>query len=306
VNATIQPRTLGASGIRVSPLGLGTNKWGSPTRDKEAIFRAFQGALDSGINFIDTAELYSGGRSERLIGEFTQRDTRRVVICTKFAPLLRVSAGQLLTALEASLERLAAKSIDLYLVHFPFALLSMRSLMAAMSQAMRSGQIRAVGVSNYNARQMREAASLLAQHDIPLAANEVHYSLLHRRPERNGVLEACRELNVALIAYFPLGAGLLQARQPRMSRFMERMIAGGASPEQREAVRKTLERVALEHGGTVGQAALNWLLQRDPQIIAIPGATSAEHVRENAAALQWTLRPEEFAAIDKASLPWKR
>lgn len=313
---TSQHRILGASGITVPSLGLGTNKWGARDKNKEEIFQAFQIALDAGINLIDTAEIYMGGKSERLIGEFTHRDPRPVIVCTKFAPLpIRLSASRLLTALDASLDRLGAKSIDVYFVHFPFTLLSIGSLMDAMAQAVRSGKIRAVGVSNYNAKQMREAAALLAQHNIPLAANEVHYSLLHRQPEVNGVLDACRELNVALIAYFPLGSGLLKApetssqmHQPKnwMHRMIERRITGKGTAEQFRALKETLERVARAHEGTVSQAALNWLLQRDQHVIAIPGATSAKHARENAETLKWTLIPEEFAAIDRASSPWKR
>jgi aryl-alcohol dehydrogenase-like predicted oxidoreductase len=315
-------RALGASGVVVTPIGLGTNKWGVPSKDKEEIFQTFRTALDLGIDFIDTAEIYTGGRSERLIGEFTHRDTRRTVICTKFAPLpTRMSAGRVLAALDASLERLGAESIDVYLVHFPFAFLSTRSLMQALAQAVRMGKIRAVGVSNYGAKQMRTAATYLAQHGVPLAANEVQYSLLHRKPEMNGVLDTCRELNVALIAYFPLGAGLLSAAEASMaeasdpsrqhrrrrSRLAERMITGGSgTSEQRVTLAETLQRIALSHGGTVSQVALNWLLQRDEHVIAIPGATSAGHVRQNAEALRWSLRPEEFAAIDRASLPWKR
>jgi aryl-alcohol dehydrogenase-like predicted oxidoreductase len=313
---TSQHRNLGASGIRVPPLGVGTNKWGSSEKNTEEIFQAFQAALDAGLNLIDTAEVYTRGKSERLIGELTRRDPRSVVICTKFAPLpTRLSARRLLTALDASLDRLGVKSIEVYCVHFPFTLLSIRSLMDAMAQAVRSGKIRAVGVSNFNARQMREAAAHLAQHNIPLAVNEVHYSLLHRGPEVNGVLDACRELNVALIAYFPLGAGLLKAPETsgqmpqlkkRMNRMTERMIMGNGTPEQLSVLEKTLERVAQVHGGTVSQAALNWLLQRDEHVIAIPGATSVKHARENAATLKWTLSPEEFAAIDQASSPWKQ
>jgi aryl-alcohol dehydrogenase-like predicted oxidoreductase len=310
---TIQGRYLGSTRITVPPLGIGTNRWGAAGKSEEDIFQAFETALDAGTNLIDTAEMYTGGKSERLIGEFIQRDPRPVFVCTKFAPLpTRLSAKRLLRALDASLERLKAKSIDLYYVHFPLTFLSIGSLMDAMAEAVRAGKIRAVGVSNYSAKQMREAAERLARHGIPLAANEVHYSLLHRQPEANGVLDACRELDVALVAYFPLGAGLLKAPQPAaqqqnwMSRMMERRIVGKGTPEQLAALRRTLEEVARAHGGTATQAALNWLLQRDEHVIAIPGATSAKHARENAGTLSWSLTPEEFAAIDQKSAPWKQ
>ena len=308
-----QWRALGASGIAVSPLGVGTNKWGSGTRSKDEIFKAFRAALDAGLTFFDTAEIYTGGKSEQMLGEFAHRDSRPSVICTKFAPLpTRISTKRLLTALDASLKRLGMKSIDLYLVHFPFTLLSIESLMDAMAEAVKAGKIRAVGVSNFNASQMHRAAAQLGRHNIPLAANEVHYSLLHRNPETNGVLDACRELDVALIAYFPLGAGLLEARASAGQetswstwnrRMRERRIFGKRTPEQMSALHKTLERIAQGHGTSVSQVALNWLLQRDQHIIAIPGATSADHVRSNADTLTWTLTAEEFAAIDRASSP---
>lgn len=212
----------------------------------------------------------------------------------------------MLPALEGSLDRLAATSVDLYFVHFPYSILRIESLMDAMAEAYGSGKIKAVGVSNYNAEQMRRAAARLAEHGIALAANEVHYSLIDRDPEVNGVLDVCRELNVALVAYFPLATGMLKSYSgPQPLSFMKRRLLGKGSPEQLLALQETLQHVADRHGGTANQVALNWLLQRDDHVIAIPGATSAEHVLENAKALTWQLTPEEFDMIDRASRPWK-
>ena len=136
---------------------------------------------------------------------------------------------------------------------------------------------------------MRQIADRLARSNIPLAANEVHYCLAHRNPETNGVLEACRELDVALVAYFPLASGRL-ARPP-----------ADAKQDQRDAVGRALAEVAQAHQAIQSQVALNWLLARDPRVIVIPGATKADHVKANLGALEWRLTEEEFAILDAAS-----
>jgi aryl-alcohol dehydrogenase-like predicted oxidoreductase len=155
--------------------------------------------------------------------------------------------------------------------------------------------IRAVGVSNCSAAQMRRAASRLARYHISLAANQVYYNLLHRQPEVNGVLDACRELNVALVAYRPLASGRLVASKAP--------TRGGKA---NEALQSTLQTIAQQRGKSTSQVALNWLLRRDDHIIPIPGATSARHARENAETLTWELSEEEFRAIDQASAPRNR
>jgi aryl-alcohol dehydrogenase-like predicted oxidoreductase len=209
----------------------------------------------------------------------------------------------LLTALDA---RLGVPFVHLYLVHFPFTFLAIESLMDAMAEAHARGKIKAVGVSNYSASQMRRAAERLAKHGIPLAANEVHYSLIHRQPETNGVLDACRECEAALIAYFPLGSGLLNSPEPRTRlSFMHRRLLGRTNSEQLSALLRVLERVAAAHRASVTQVALNWLLQRDDRIIAIPGATRPNHVEHNSRALGWQLTDREFEGIDLASSAWR-
>lgn len=311
-----QQRVLGASGLEVSALGVGTNKWGIRRRKNQAeITQTFRAALDAGLTFFDTAEVYTGGASERLLGECLGQDKRPVVLASKFAPLPnRLSPHALMDALEASLSRLNVDTIDLYYVHWPFTLMRVDALMDMMALAVRIGKIRAVGVSNFTARQMRQAAARLARYDIPLAANEVHYSLLHRKPEVNGVLEACRELNVALTAYQPLESGLLKTRETTQS-----MAVAPANPralslpsprkkreEQTNALQETLAEIAARREKTVSQVALNWLLMRDERVIPLPGSTSTRHVTENAETLNWQLSEGEFAEIDRASAPWKK
>jgi aryl-alcohol dehydrogenase-like predicted oxidoreductase len=309
-------RLLGTSGLEVSALGVGTNKWGASRGvSSDTVFQAFKASMDAGLTFFDTAEVYTNGNSERLLGEYIGRDKRPVVIASKFAPLPnRLSPHALMDALDASLNRLNVETIDLYHVHWPFTLLRIDALMDMMALAVRIGKIRAVGVSNYSARQMRQAAARLARYNIPLASNEVHYSLLHREPEANGVLEACRELNVALIAYRPLESGQLKmpeavndAGQPP-ARNRSRLFPAPRKTRQEQLtiLQKMLGEIARGRNKTVSQVALNWLLLKDEHIIPIPGSTSARHAIENAGALDWQLSEDEFAALDRASLPWKK
>jgi aryl-alcohol dehydrogenase-like predicted oxidoreductase len=302
-------RSLGASGINVSSLGAGTNKWARGKND-EAVFEAYQSLMDRGVNFFDTAEVYGSGRSERLLGACLQRDNRPVVIATKFAPLpTRLSRRQFMNALDASLSRLGIRTIDLYYIHFPFSLLSIERLMDMMAAAVEAGKIRAVGVSNFNAEQMRRAAERLARYDIPLAANQVRYNLLNRQPEENGVLNACRELDVALVAYRPLEGGRLKSSSVSGAPLSGQSLATDREEDlalREEALQQTLQTVAQERSRTASQVALNWLLRKDEHVIPIPGATSKHHALENADTLTWELSHDEFVAIDQASSPWKQ
>jgi aryl-alcohol dehydrogenase-like predicted oxidoreductase len=204
-----------------------------------------------------------------------------VVLASKYLPL---PTRKLAKALDATLSRLGVQTLDLYYIHFPTG--NIEPLMDQMALAVRAGKVRAVGVSNFSANQMRRAADRLARYDIPLAANEVHYNLLHRQPEVNGVLDACRELNVTLVAYFPLASGRLKSNPAASS---------STNVSKEDVLRKTLHEIAEHRGKSVSQVALNWMLRRDEQIIPIPGATSAQHARENAETLTWELSDEEFA-----------
>jgi aryl-alcohol dehydrogenase-like predicted oxidoreductase len=287
-----QNRALGASGLVVSPLGVGTNKWRHGTND-EAVSQTYAASLDAGITFFDTAEVYNSGRSERLLGICRKSDPRPAVIASKFAPWpTRLTYPQFAAAVDASLWRLGRGSLDLYYIHWPFTLLGVDTLMDWMARAVASRKIRAIGVSNFTAAQMRRAADRLARYHLRLAANEVHYSLTHRDPETNGVLAACRDLNVALVAYRPLEGG----------QFSTESSEGGMS-QASSMLAQALRAVAEQHGATTSQVALRWLLQRDDLIIPIPGATRAQHASENAATLGLRLSDEEFAAIDRASAP---
>jgi aryl-alcohol dehydrogenase-like predicted oxidoreductase len=281
-------RPLGGSGISVPALGVGTNRWDAGGPDQARLRETLAAALDTGTGFFDTAEIYSAGRSEIALGDAARADGRPAVLASKFAPFpYRVSTAQFASALDKTLERLGRDALDLYYLHFPYSVRGMGTWMRAMARAVKAGKVRAVGISNCNVAQMRKAAGVLARYDVPLAANQVHYSLLHRAPETDGVLDACRRMDVALVAYRPMGQGAISAGSP-------------AGPG-RSALAGTLREVAATRSSTAAQVALAWLLKRDDHVIPIPGATKPEHVRENSGACSLELSEEEFAAIDRVS-----
>jgi aryl-alcohol dehydrogenase-like predicted oxidoreductase len=272
-------RPLGRTGIHVLPLGIGTNKW--RRADRGAVLETYRTIRDAGPCMIDTAEIYF---SERVVGDCLRAGPGRAVIASKFLPFPgRTSPRRLVSALDGSLARLRLKTIDLYYVHYPLPLIDVRVFAAGLVEAVRSGKARAVGVANFNADQMRRIADHLARAGVPLAANQVNYSLLRRAAETNGVLEACRELDVALVAYFPLASGRL------------------AQPSGTKALLTCLTDIARAHDASISQIALNWLLARDSHVIPIPGATKPHHARDNLDALGWRLSETEFDAIDRAS-----
>jgi aryl-alcohol dehydrogenase-like predicted oxidoreductase len=281
-------RLLGGSGFSVPALGVGTNRWNASGPDQVRLRDTLTAALDAGMGLFDTAEAYSAGRSEIALGQAARADGRPVLLASKFAPFpYRVSTARFAPALDKTLERLGRDSLDLYYLHFPYSPRGVGTWMRAMARAVKAGKIRAVGISNCNVAQMRKAAGVLARYGIPLAANQVHYSLMHRKPETDGVLDACRRMDVALVAYRPLGGGAITAGSP-----------GG--PGQ-SALAGTLREVAATRNATAAQVSLAWLLKQDDHVIPIPGATRPEHVRENSGALSLELSEEELAAIDRAS-----
>jgi aryl-alcohol dehydrogenase-like predicted oxidoreductase len=332
----VEQRPLGASALQVPALGIGTLSWGErlmgygKTHTRDDVLSAYQACVDHGLTFFDTAEGYGRGANERLLGECHRRDGRPAILATKYAPAslfaplpTRLSPRALLGALDSSLKRLGVECIDLYQIHFPTTPHRVDALMDVLAEAIQAGKVRAVGVSNYSADLMRLAHSRLAQHGIALASNQVHYNLLHRYPETNGVLDACRELQVALIAYSPLEQGLLTGkyrRKPKSKPWVLRVIEAlapddpfkemqGASYVRRtlrieklEPLFMVLDEIALTHEKTVAQVALNWLLTTDPYVIPIPGAKNAKQAVEHAGALGWRLTDAEHTHISQAEI----
>lgn len=319
---------LGKTAIQVSPLGIGAWAWGDKLfwaygRSAAAgggftdddIHQAFNASLDAGVNFFDTAEVYGSGRSERLLGGFLPAAGRPVVVATKFMPLpWRLTKGAMLRALRGSLKRLGLEQVDLYQVHWPTPPVSIETWADALADIVQAGLARSVGVSNYNESQMRRAYSVLARRGVPLASNQVEYHLLNRKVELNGLLQACQELGITLIAYSPLAQGALTGKYSA-----ERPLPGVRGRRYNRAyLEKTQPLLQLMreigrtrsapassgspavNGPTPAQVALNWLICKGT--LPIPGAKTARQALDNCGALGWRLTPEEVAALDQASL----
>jgi aryl-alcohol dehydrogenase-like predicted oxidoreductase len=242
------------------------------------------------------------------LGELT-RD-KDVLIATKFPSGFSFKVEEFPKELEMSLGRLGRDSIDLYQHHYPNAKISIPKLMDQLANAVEAGKVKAVGVSNYSAEQMREAHAALAKHGIPLASNQVEYSLLNRQPEVNGVLDACRELGITLIAYTPLAGGRLTGKysaQNRAGGFFRRVLPqySRKALDEIQPVIKLLREIGERYSKTPSQVALRWLIE-NPVVLPIPGAKNGKQAMENAEALKFSLTDEEFRALNEATMAWRK
>jgi len=306
---------LGQTDLRVPRLGLGVMVWGDisaaprwnparnaygPTSSMEEQREALEVSLAAGVNLLDTAAMYGKGASERRVGELTEG--KEVLVATKFPAGFFSRAGSLPATLDASLARLRRPVVDLYQVHFPSRWMSIPALMNLMADAVEAGKVRAVGVSNYSAAQLRTAHAALGKRGIALASNQVQYSLLHRDPEVNGVLDACRELGVTLIAYMPLASGALTGKYSAAHRpagWRKYMGAfRGKGLARLERVNAVLRDLAAQHGKTSSQVALRWLIQQH-NVLPIPGAKTGRQASQNAGALSFVLSESEMDELSR-------
>jgi aryl-alcohol dehydrogenase-like predicted oxidoreductase len=320
--SNVELRRLGQTDIYVSPIGLGcwqfsegkggaTGTW-APVSDEEAdaIVRA---ALDGGINWFDTAELYGFGRSERAIARALKRagkTDQEVIIATKWSPIGR-TARSITKSIGRRQKCLNGYSIDLYQIHAPVAFTTRKSEMNAMADLVDSGKIRSVGVSNYSARQMREAHDALLSRGLTLATNQVRYNLLDRSIESNRILDTARELGITIIAYSPLGSGLLTGKfhqNPELldsCRPLRRYQLRSKFESSRQLV-DVLEDIAQAHGVTPAQVALSWLINfHNNAVVTIPGASKVHHAEQNVGAMKLMLSDAELARIDDQSKQYK-
>ena len=315
----IVKRRLGKTDFEITPIGLGAMEFSGgkgpikymlaavPPATQDEVIKV---ALDSGMNWIDTAEMYGFGESERAVASGLKaagKSPGEVLITTKWFPLL-ARAKSVRKSAKKSTQRLAPYPIDLYLVHRPSSVSSIKTQMNEMASLVDSGMIRAVGISNFSMNQMIEAHEALAEHGIPLATNQVHFSLLKRSIETNGVLETAKELGVTITAYTPLGMGVLTGhlhRNPEllevMPRFRRSRLRGRL--KKTKSLVETLESIALEHEATAAQITLNWTTSyHGDTIVAIPGATKTYQAEQNAGAMKIELSSEQMDAISDQSL----
>jgi len=290
-------------------MGLGAWQWGDRVvwqyghgYGEKEVQDAFQVTISEGIHFIDTAELYGNGLSERLLGRFMKETNEAVLIATKFFPWpWRFYKGAILRALKGSLARLDVEGVDLYQIHWPSPLMNTDLLMEGLAECIKSGMTRTVGVSNFGQSRMLAAYSSLARHNVALASNQVHYSLLSRAVEKNGTLARCKELGIRLIAYSPIEKGLLAGKYsadnpPPGSRARN---YSGLLPKLQPLL-KLMTEIGQDHGGkSNAQIALNWVICKGA--LPIPGAKNTAQAQENAGALGWRLTDEEMAKLDAVS-----
>ncbi len=293
-------------------IGIGTWAWGDRLvwgygrgYEKKDVHDAFFSALTAGITLFDTAEVYGQGQSEYLLGEFLAGVEQPVRVATKFMPYpWRLRRWSLLKALRSSLKRLGVPVVDLYQVHHPMPPVNVETWMSGMTEAVQAGLAREIGVSNYNQSQMQRAFDALAREGIHLASNQVEYSLINREVERNGLLRKCQDLGVKLIAYSPLGMGLLtgkySASNPPQGIRANKVNFAGRRIERLEPLLTLMKRIGSDHAGkTPAQVALNWCIAKGT--LPIPGAKNQAQAEQNAGAVGWSLTEEEVVALDEAS-----
>ena len=314
--------TLGQSDLHVPRMGVGAMVWGDPkglarlhpahtayggSHGIEEERRALEVSIDAGENLFDTAAMYSGGAAERRLGELARG--KDVIIATKYPSGFSFRVEDFPKELEATLARLGRDSIDLYQHHYPNARLSIPKLMDLVADAVEAGKVKAVGVSNYSAEQMREAHAALAKRGIPLASNQVEYSLIHRKPEVDGVLDTCRELGVTLMAYSPLAGGMLTGKysaQNRPGGFFRRILPqyNRKTLEAIQPVIRLLREIGDRYSKTPSQVAIHWLIE-NPVVLPIPGAKNGKQASENAGALSFSLTSEEIERLNQATMAWR-
>ena len=313
--------SLGRSQLQVPRMGVGAMTWGDAkglarlhpakiayggAHGFEEEKRALESSMAAGVDLFDTAAMYSGGAAERRLGELTRG--KEVLIASKFPGGFSFKVEGFPKELDASLARLGRSSIDLYQHHFPNNKISIPKLMDQLADAVEAGKVKAVGVSNYSADQMREAHGELAKRGIPLASNQVQYSLVHRQPETDGVLDACRELGITLIAYSPLGMGALTGKYSTTKKASGlRRILPNFNRKAMDAVQPVLEllrQIGERYSKTPSQVALRWLIE-NPIVLPIPGAKNGKQAMDNVGALTFSLTPEEVESLSQATMAWR-
>lgn len=309
---------LGQNAVSVTPLCLGTWAWGDKLfwnygndYGSEQVEQAFDAAIEAGITFFDTAEVYGLGLSEELLGKFIKKTDKEVQIATKFGPLpWRFSAESVREALTDSLKRLQVEQIALYQVHWPFTFfMSQETLMNALATEVELGRIKTIGVSNYSQEQMQEAHQILARRGIPLAVNQVRYSLLTRQVESQGIIATAKQLGVTILAYSPLAQGLLTGKysldstvKPTGARSIDPRFSKD-NLQKIQPVISLLRTIGEKYNRTPAQVALNWLIAQG-NVIPISGVKTAEQVKQNAGAVDWKLSDEEITQLDEISRAW--
>jgi aryl-alcohol dehydrogenase-like predicted oxidoreductase len=307
----MEKRSLGTSGLEASLVGLGTNNFGMKI-DLAASRAVINAALDAGITFFDTADMYGNGQSEEFIGQVLGPRRKEIVLATKFGGVAMMrksgehwgSRDYITKCVEASLQRLRTEWFDLYQMHYHDPTTPIEETLAALDDLVRQGKVRAVGCSNFSGAQIAEAEAKAKEHHLArfvTAQNE--WSLLKREGERDAI-PACEQHGLGQLPYFPLASGLLTGKYHRGEAFAAgsrlatlKFFQGWATDENFTKI-EALQAFAKKRGHTLLELAFSWLAAQPCVVSVIAGATTPEQVRANAAAANWQLSAAELAEVD--------
>lgn len=300
----MEKRRIGS--LEVSLVGLGCNNFGARL-DAEATARVAHAALDAGINFFDTADIYGKTLSEEYLGRALTTRRDEVVLATKFGMEVdeqRKGARPeyIRQAVEDSLRRLATDRIELYQLHRPDPDVPIADTLGALNELVQAGKVREIGCSNFSVAQLQEAEAAAVGARFVSVQNE--YSMVKREPERDGVLAECERLGLGFLPFFPLASGLLSGKYrlgqpvPERGRLTEERYAGNRS-EEKLALVEELIRFAEARGHTVLELAFSWLAAKPVVASVIAGATSVEQIHANAGAANWKLSAADLAEVEQ-------
>ncbi|MFC5831679.1 aldo/keto reductase [Nonomuraea insulae] len=321
----MRTRRLGKTDIEISPIGLGCmqfagtsnmTRWMVRPLDQEMAVPVVRAALDGGVTWFDTAEMYGNGTSEAVLAAALKScgiAPGEVAVATKWSPVGRTAAS-ITRTIGDRLRHLGGFPVDLHQIHFPFgSLSSIPAQLQAMARLLKAGRIRSVGVSNFSARRLELAHRVLAAEGVTLASNQVRISLLHRHVERDGVLDTARRLGVTLIAYSPLDGGLLTGRfhddpaltrsAPVMRRVFGRRELSAQGLARTQPLIDEMRSIGQAYGVSISQVAVNWVITRyGDTVVAIPGASKPRQAAQAAATMEFQLTEAEIGRLNELSL----
>jgi aryl-alcohol dehydrogenase-like predicted oxidoreductase len=307
----IEKRPLSTSGLEASLVGLGCNNFGMKI-DLAASRAVVTAALDAGITFFDTADMYGNGQSEDFIGQVLGPRRKDIVLATKFGGVaFHGKTGErwgtrayIVGCLEASLRRLRTEWIDLYQMHYPDPTTPIEETLATLDELVRQGKVRTVGCSNFSGAQITEAAAQAQERRVvQLITAQNEWNLLNRRAERD-VIPACERYGLGQLPYFPLASGMLTGKYRRGEAFAAGTRLAtfayfkGLATEGNFSKIEALENFATKRGHTILELAVSWLAAQPCVVSVVAGATTPEQVRSNAAAADWQLSAAELAEIN--------
>ncbi|MEM3395130.1 MAG: aldo/keto reductase [Nitrososphaerota archaeon] len=295
---------LGRTGLKISQIGIGSWQigskywgWGREYSEQETI-DAIRRAIELGINFIDTAEMYGDGESERIIGKAIKNMRDNVVIATKVWPTHLTYDG-VLKACERSIQRLGVDIIDLYQIHWPNPFIPLSQTMRAMEKLVKEGKIRYIGVSNFSLKKLIQAQEALRNNEI--VSNQVKYNMVERDAEKE-LLPFAEKNKITIIAYSPLAQGLLTGKYGPENRPQDNIrkiniLFDKENLKRLQPLISILREIASRRGKTPAQVALNWLI-RKKEVVAIPGVKRQSQAEENAGAADFSLSEDELRMIE--------